>query len=66
MDETIEQICDDIKSIKLQLEALMLDSRARKLHTLSFLLQLAYEEASNRQGPEQTTATRLDLPVTLQ
>lgn len=49
-DKHIKEIQGDIRAIKMQLEALVCESRLRRMDTLSFLLELAYREAS--QGAE--------------
>lgn len=65
-DKRIAEIQNDIHAIKMQLEALMCESRLTKLDTLTFLLELAYKEASVQPGFESRLSSDLDVPPTVQ
>ena len=65
-DNDIKEIRNDIRAIKNQLEALVCESRLKQLDTLSFLLELAYKEASDTPGALSTECTVSNAPVTLQ
>lgn len=65
-DNDIREIQNDIRAIKSQLEALVCESRLKRLDTLSFLLELAYKEASDAPGAASEEPTVNNLPLTLQ
>lgn len=65
-DNDIKEIRNDIRAIKSQLEALVCESRLKQLDTLSFLLELAYKEASYAPGALSKETTVSDAPLTLQ
>lgn len=65
-DDDIKEIRNDIRAIKSQLEALVCESRLKQLDTLSFLLELAYKEASDAPGALSKEITVSDAPLTLQ
>lgn len=65
-DKRIAEIQSDIHAIKMQLEALMCESRLTKLDTLTFLLELAYKEASVQPDFESRQSSDLDVPLTVQ
>lgn len=65
-EKRIAEIQSDIRAIKMQLEALMHESRLTKLDTLTFLLELAYKEASEQPDPASRQICDPDLPSTIQ
>lgn len=65
-DNDIKEIRNDIRAIKSQLEALVCESRLKQLDTLSFLLELAYKEASDAPGATSADSTVSNAPLTLQ
>ena len=65
-DNDIKEIREDIRAIKSQLEVLVCESRLKQLDTLSFLLELAYKEASEAPGGQAETPTVSNSPLTLQ
>lgn len=65
-DKNIREMRNDIRAIKMQLEALMCESRLRRLDTLSLLLEMAYKEASEHPDPGTRQTRDLDMPPTVQ
>lgn len=65
-DKNIKEIQSDIRAIKMQLEALMCESRLRRLDTLSVLLEMAYKEASEHPDSATGQTHDLDIPTTVQ
>ena len=65
-NKRIAEIQSDIHAIKMQLEALMCESRLTKLDTLTFLLELAYKEASVQPDLAGRQTRGMDVPPTVQ
>ncbi len=65
-DRRFAEIQSDIRAIKMQLEALMYESRLTKLDTLTFLLELAYKEASEQPDPASRQTCDPNTPPTIQ
>lgn len=60
------EIHSDIHAIKMQLEALICESRLTQLDTLTFLLELAYKEASTQPDLASRQTRNIDAPRTVQ
>lgn len=65
-DKRIRDIQNDIHAIKVQIEALVCETRLSKLNTLSFLLELAYKEVSGSSELDKQVPNVRDTPLTLQ
>ena len=62
----IKEMQSDIRAIKLQLEALVCESRLKRMDTLSFLLELAYKEASDTPAATGKKANVENTSLTIQ
>lgn len=65
-DKRIRDIESDLQAIKMQLEALVCETRLSKLDTLSYLLELAYKEASGSSELPEEMPNVSNTPLTLQ
>ena len=63
---TLKLIQDDIQSIKSQIDILRMEARAHQLESLSYLLDLAFQEVKKSEISDSDASHHIRRPLTMQ